>query len=251
MVFAARDAAALLIAAHRSGQPIDRLPEACRPTDVADAYAIQDDVIRSLGPVGGWKVGTSRPEVEPTCAPVCRDVILPSGVALDPARYHGLALEIEFAFRLRHDLPLRAVPYGYDDVADAVDFLPLIEVLGSRFRDRTRLSPIEQLADANANGAFVLGTPVPDWRALDFRRTIVELAIDGVTVQSACGTHPAGDPVLLLLWQANHAAQRCGGLKAGDVVTTGSLQGATPVAPGSKAVGDWGSWGRVVLSVAG
>ena len=251
MSSAAREAAALLIAAHRSGVPLDRLPESCRPATLDDAYAIQDEIMPALGPIGGWKVGMGSPDAEPSCAPVCGSVIHGSGAVLDPSRYHGLALEVEFAFRLRCDLPPRALPYGYDEIVAAVDFLPLVEVIGSRYRDRTALSAAEQLADANGNGAFILGTPVADWRELDFRRQRVELRIDSAVVQSARDTHPAGDPVRLVVWQANHAAARCGGLKAGDVVTTGSLQGATPIGAGSKAVGDWGVWGRVDLDIAG
>jgi 2-keto-4-pentenoate hydratase len=251
MEFAAREAAALLIEAHHSRRPIDRLPESCRPATLAEAYAIQDEVTRVLGPIGGWKVGMGSPDAEPSCAPVYRDAILAAGALLDPTRYHGLALEVEFAFRLRRDLPPCAGGYTYDEVAAAVDFMPLIEVIGSRYRDRTDLSAAEQLADANGNGALILGAPVADWRDLDFRTERVELAIDGKIVQSACGTHPAGDPVRLVLWQAEHAASRVGGLKAGDIVTTGSLQGATPIAAGSRAVGNWGRWGRIDLTIAG
>jgi len=249
MSVAARQAAALLVAAYRSGAPIDRLPASCRPADIAAAYAIQDEVTALRGPIGGWKTGMGSPTDQPSCAPVYRDVILASGALLDPRRYHGLALEIEFAFRLRRDLPLRSDAYGYDEVAASVDFLPLIEVIGSRYRDRTVLPQAEQLADANGNGAFILGAPV-DWRGLDFRSQRVTLEIDGAVVQSALATHPAGDPVQLVLWQANHAAARCGGLKAGDVVTTGSLQGATAVAGGSHAIGSWGRWGRVTVGIA-
>jgi 2-keto-4-pentenoate hydratase len=247
---AARDAAALLVDAHRSLRPLDRLPEALRPASVADAYEIQDEVSRALGPIGGWKVGMSSPTAEPNCAPVYREHILPAGAVLDPARYHGLALEIEFAFRLRRDLPPQPGGYEYDEIVEAVDFLPLIEVLGSRYRDRTAVSAVEQLADANANGAFIPGSPIAHWRDLDFRTLTVELSIDGKVVQSACGTHPAGDPIRLVIWLADHAARRCGGLKAGDIVTTGSLQGATPIGAGSTAFGDWGVWGRVELEVA-
>ncbi len=250
MSAAARQAAALLVAAYRSGEPIDRLPESCRPADIAAAYAIQDEVTVLRGPIAGWKVGMGSPADLPSCAPVYRDVILASGALLDPRRYHGLALEIEFAFRLRRDLPLRDEAYSYDEVAASVDFLPLIEVIGSRYRDRTALPQAEQLADANGNGAFILGTPVEDWRGLDFRSQRVTLEIDGAVVQSALATHPAGDPVKLVLWQANHAAARCGGLKAGDVVTTGSLQGATAAAGGSHAIGNWGRWGRVTVGIA-
>jgi 2-keto-4-pentenoate hydratase len=248
--FAARDAAALLVEAHRSLRPLDRLPEALRPASIAEAYDIQDEVSRALGPIGGWKVGMSSPAAEPNCAPVYRAHILAAGAVLDSARYHGLALEIEFAFRLRRDLPPQGGGYDFEEIAEAVDFLPLIEVLGSRYRDRTAVSAFEQLADANANGAFIVGSPIADWRGVDFRTLTVELSIDGAVVQSACGTHPAGDPTRLVVWLADHAARRCGGLKAGDIVTTGSLQGATRIGACGSAVGDWGVWGRVALQVA-
>jgi 2-keto-4-pentenoate hydratase len=217
----------------------------------ADAYAIQDAVTRALAPIGGWKVGMGSPTAEPACAPVYRDRILASGAMLDAARYQGLALEIEFAFKLRRDLPPRARAYAYDEVAEAVDFVPLIEVLGSRYRDRLAVSAAEQLADANANGAFIVGAPIAGWRDFDFRTMRVDLAIDGEVVQSACGTHPTGDPLVLVIWLADHVAVRCGGLKSGDIVTTGSLQGATPIAAGSRAQGDWGLGGQVTASVIG
>jgi 2-keto-4-pentenoate hydratase len=241
----ARDAAALLLGVEQDGRLLDRLPEACRPGSVADAYAIQDLVIGALGPIGGWKVGMGSPDAEPSCAPVPASRILASGAAFDPARHPGFALEIEFAFRLRRDLPARSTQYGYDEIAASVDFVPLIELIGGRFRDRGALSAFEQLADANGNDAFIVGTPVEAWRGTDFRARRVELAIDGRVVQSALGTHPAGDPLLLVVWQANHAATRSAGLKRGDVVTTGSLQGATPIAAGRHAAGDWGPLGRV------
>ncbi|MGB8842672.1 MAG: fumarylacetoacetate hydrolase family protein [Aliidongia sp.] len=223
----------------------------CRPATTADAYAIQDEIARALGPVGGWKVGMGGPMAEPTCAPVYRDRIVASGAALDPARYHGMALEIEFAFKLRRALPPRARPYTYDEIAQAVDFVPLIEVLGSRYGDRMAVTAAEQLADANANGAFIVGTPIVEWHTLDLRTLRVGLSVDGQTVQSACGTHPADDPLSLVVWLADHTAARCGGLKAGDIVTTGSLQGATSVAAGSRALGDWGSGGHVTLTIEG
>jgi 2-keto-4-pentenoate hydratase len=192
--------------------------------------------------------GPGEQGAEPTCAPVAASAIVESGATFDAARFHGLALEVEFAFRLKRDLPPRDQAYRYEEVVDAVDFVPLIEIVGSRYRDRTGLSVAEQLADANANGAFVLGKAITDWRSFDFMRQRVELAIDGTVVQSAMGTHPAGDPLKLVVWQANHLTGRNGGLRSGAVVTTGSLQGMTPAGAGSRSVGDWGSWGRVEVA---
>ena len=242
----ASEAAHLLIEAHRSGRPIDRLPEALRPATIADSYAIQDQIMAALGPIGGWKVGTSGPDAEPSCAPVARSVIFESGVTLEAALYHGLALEIEFAFRILRDLP--GQDHGYDEVAAAIEFVPLIEVIASRFRDRTGLGAAEMLADANANGAFVVGAAIADWCSIDFRKVKVELAINGAIVQTALDTHPLGDPARLVQWQANHLAGRTGGLKQGDIVTTGALKGMSPVTAKGRGVGDWGALGRVEVA---
>ena len=248
----ALEAARLLIEAHRTGRPIDRLPEALRPVTIEDAYAIQDHVTAALGAIGAWKVGQGGPTGPISIAPIYADRVHASGVELDPAKLHGAALEIEFAFRMKQDLPARAQPYSYDEVLAAIEgFCPCIEVLGSRFKDRTGFAAAENLADGNANGALVYAGPLADWRTLDFTTQKVELAIDGTVVQSPVGTHPAGDPVKLVVWTANHLATRTGGLKRGDVVTTGSLDGATPVGPGSRGVATYGAFGRVEVALRG
>lgn len=248
----ALEAAKLLIAAHRSGRPIDRLAEALRPVTVEDAYAIQDHVTAALGAVTAWKVGQGGPTGPISIAPIYAGNVHSSGVTLDAAALHQPALEIEFAFRMAQDLPARPQPYAYDEVLAAIEgFCPCIEVLGSRFKDRTDFAAAENLADSNANGALVYAGPLSDWQGLDFATQKVELSIDGKLVQSAVGTHPAGDPVKLVVWTANHLAARNGGLKRGDVVTTGSLDGATPVGPGSYGVATYGAFGRVEVAFRG
>lgn len=239
------EAACRLLAARAEGRPIDRLPESCRPTELAQAYAVHELLAAALGPIGGWKVGMAGPGAAPSCAPVFARDILPSGVLLEAARFHRLAVEVEFAFRVERALPDPAVPWDRDEIAAAITFLPVIEVVGGRFAEPDALSPAERLADQNANGALVLGAPVADWRAIDFLSLPVELEIDGVRVQRAVGGHPAGDPVPLVRWQAAHCAAQGRPLGPGDVVTTGSLQGMSPAAAGSRAIGRWDPWGRV------
>ena len=248
----ALEAAQLLIAAHRSGQPIERLPEPLRPLTIEDAYAIQDHVSAALGRVTAWKVGQGGPTGPISLAPIYADKVHVSGVTLDAATLHQPALEIEFAFRIGQDLPARPQPYSHDEVLAAIEgFCPCIEVLGSRFKDRTGFAAAENLADGNANGALVYAGPLADWSGLDFATQKVELTIDGNVAQTAVGTHPAGDPVKLVVWTANHLMARTGGLKRGDVVTTGSLDGATPVGPGSSGVATYGAFGRVEVALRG
>ena len=46
---AADKAAALLIAARRTREPLERLPEDCRPQNITDAFAIQAATVEQLG----------------------------------------------------------------------------------------------------------------------------------------------------------------------------------------------------------
>ena len=59
----------LLLDARATGVRLPELPADARPLTAADAYRIQDGVVRALGPIVGWKVGAKAPESEPTCAP--------------------------------------------------------------------------------------------------------------------------------------------------------------------------------------
>jgi 2-keto-4-pentenoate hydratase len=242
-------AAALLAEAHHTGQRLNRLPADCRPTNIAEAYAIQDAMVHALGPIGGWKVGRSGND-EPRCAPMPKHRLFQSGVALHAASYPDAALEIEFAFRIRAALPARADRYDRGEVAAAVDLVPLIEIVGTRFFDLDAVDPLEKLADLSANAAFVVGRPVADWRRIELPQTDVKLSINGTIVQKTTGPGPAGDPLALLVWMANHAMARSGGLKPDEMVTTGALRGMTPIAAGSHAAGKWQDWGHVELSFA-
>ncbi|HWK45868.1 MAG TPA: fumarylacetoacetate hydrolase family protein [Stellaceae bacterium] len=245
----AAGAAAILVEARRSGVPVDELPEALAPRTLDEAYAIQDAVSRGLGPIGGWKVGMNPATREIGCAPIPADLVVPAdlvtpgGGELQAARFRGLALEIEFAFRLSRNLPPRDGGYDREAVAQAVEgFCPAIEVVATRYSDPKAVNTFSQIADSSSNGLLVWGQPVGSWRSIDFRALRGELTIDGTVVQSAMGTHPCDDPFDLVVWLANHAATRTGGLTAGTVVITGSLQGATPIAAGSAAVARIGDY---------
>jgi len=55
-----------------------------------------------------------------------------------------------------------------------------------------------------------------------------------------------------VVWLANHRSQRFGeGLRAGDIVSTGSLTGIHWTKPGAVAVADSGSLGSVTVTLAG
>jgi 2-keto-4-pentenoate hydratase len=246
------EAAALLIATRRGRQRIARLPEACRPVDVAAGYALQSKVVAGLGEVGGYKIGAGGPDETPLYAPILAHEIHPSGASLSLAAFPGALIEAEIAFRLRCDLPHRDAAYDLAEVATAVETLPALEIFGSRYLDPGAVSEGENLADCLANAGLIVGQPFTPPRSgheasRDIASWNIDLVIDGKTGSVRAARHPVGDPLRLVVWLANHLRGSGDGLRAGQVVTTGALVLA-PV--GREVRGDWEGLGSVSVRFA-
>ena len=228
-------AAEFLLAARHSGQRPAALPENMRPRTVGDAYAIQDAVAAKLGAIGGWKVGAKNASAEPTCAPLPATLILRSPQRFAAGRFAHNGVEAELAFTLSHDLPPRPKPYRVADLEAAVATVhAAIEIVDSRFVDLNGVDALSLLADFQSNGALVVGNGVALPHAFASSTQEVTLEIDGKRVVESRGSNPAGDVLCLLAWLANHATARCGGLRRGDIVTTGSWTGMRFVASGTR-----------------
>ncbi|HTH95780.1 MAG TPA: fumarylacetoacetate hydrolase family protein [Stellaceae bacterium] len=240
-------AADLLLAARRNAHPIDNLPPECQPATIEDAYAIQDRIITALGPIGGWKVGELSKGGPIACAPLHKANIRHSGTKLEIGALNDAGIEIEFAFRMERDFPAMAQAYDRETILAGVSLCPLLEIIATRFVNKGAVGMIDRLADTQSNGYMVVGAPIHDWRGIDLTRHEAELMIDGAQRQTSTTISPAGDPIELLVWQVNHCAGR-GGMKTGDVITTGALAGATTIVPGNIAEADFGQLGRVSVS---
>jgi 2-keto-4-pentenoate hydratase len=224
-----------LLAARHSGRRLTALPDEARPRTVGAAYAIQDAVASKLGAIGGWKVGAKSASAEPTCAPLPATLILQSPQRFAAGRFAHNGVEAELAFTLSHDLPPRPQPYCVADLETSVATVhPAIEIVDSRFVDLGAVDALSVLADFQSNGALVVGNGVALPHAFESSTQGVALDIDGVRVVESRGSNPAGDVLSLLAWLANHAAARNGGLRRGDLVTTGSWTGMRFVASGTR-----------------
>ena len=222
MSYSPGQAARRLLAA-RKGATVVRWRDVA-PPDQGAAYAVQDETLRSIGPVGGWKVGAASPQSQPACAPLPAAGLQPDGAALLGPPWHMRGIEVELALRLGRDLG--AAP-SRQELVEAVDaVLPAIEIVETRLADWRESEPLAQLADLQSHGALVLGAPsVIDPRDIDLRRIEAYLAFDGQPVASTYGAHATGDVWGLLQWLAAHCAARGQPLRAGQVVTTGSCTG--------------------------
>jgi len=240
-------AATLLIDARQSGKGLAELPVDCRPRNAQDAYAIQDAVAHCLGTIQGLKTGAPRPDAEPAYAPIFTVL---AGSGRFPAKTQRVfGIEAEVAFRLARDLPSRAKPYSRDEVVSAIAGMhPAVELVDSRFADWQTVDALSKVADSQSNAALIYGPEVANWQklGLDLARPPITVTIDGRAAARTTG-NSGGDPLRLLTALANHCAGRTGGLRKGDMITTGSITGVAFARPGATVIADFGQLGTVRL----
>lgn len=219
-------AADLLITAHQGGAKLDWLPQECSPRTLQEAYAVQELVRSELEATDGWKVGAATSESEPFAAPLLASRIGETGIEIQAGQFNMFGIEGELAFRLAGDLPPRAAPYTLDEIHAAVGSLhAAIELVDSRLPDWESADNLWRMADNGSNGYLVLGSGITDWLDMPLEKARVRLDIDGRPAVEQEGGNTGGDPVRLLVYLVNHCREHRGGLKAGDVITTGSFTG--------------------------
>ena len=246
-------AAALLWRCWEKSQRVEILPPACRPETRAEGYAIQSEVARLSGQrVLGWKIaatsaaGQKHIHVDgPLAGRLLEHKVLPDGAAVPLAGNIMLVGEAEFAFRMARALPPRPRPYEVDEVMDAVESLhPAIEVPDTRFTDCTAVGAAQLIADNACAAWLVLGpaTTAP-WRESDLVNHRVTVSRNGSPHCEGRGANVLGDPRVALAWMANELREMGAGLRAGDIVTTGTCVVPYAIMPGARIRADFGDFG--------
>ena len=256
--------ASLFARAWLEGTTIDAIPNDLAPRDEAEATAVQDAMAAEIGEeIVGWKIG-GKPG-----GPMGRifaSTSFENGVTLPFPRYGRNIIECEVGFRLKSDLPARESPYEREEVAAAADLALNIELVGSR-----RANVVERLAAALAAGrpfpdseaevwvlvadnggnlGLVTGPVFEDWQHRSLLDITVDLRIDGGESQPLIPKQNRTEPFDVLLWAANHLSRRGIGLKAGQIITPGSVTELRPLPAGSTAVAVYEDLGEITVSVA-
>jgi len=217
-------AASLLIAARRTREPLERLPEDCRPATLDDALRIQASTVAQMSEhIAGWKVGGVI-EGQLSYGVLLASRIVRSGDSVDARDAPLLGMEAEIGFRFVRDASPRRDAYLYDEVAGRVVAFPAIEIVATRYRDYKGTPLIERTADCMSNGAYVVGDERPDWRSFDLLNIPVTLSFDEPVIVQRHGGHPAGDPLLPAVELVN-ALRASTGVRAGQLMTTGTYTG--------------------------
>jgi 2-keto-4-pentenoate hydratase len=226
-------AAQYLADARRRGGNAPRMPENCRPTDEATALAVQARVAEILGePIGGWKCslpGAKGIVLAPILASNIYTAAADPSASPFPVHAQGACVRIEpeIGFLLGRDLPPRAVPYSPEEVQSAVaETRLLLEILGNRYAEPKTIPQLEMLADCLSNQALAVGPTISQPPPA---QCTIRVTSGSGPARVFDGRHPDGGPFGTFLWAANYLAAGNRGMRAGEVITTGSFAGAIEV----------------------
>ncbi|APW39187.1 hypothetical protein RD110_19830 [Rhodoferax koreense] len=248
MTLSARNQAIVdhLLEARRSNQPwpapFDETPS------TEDAYAIQAAVGEALGwfPEGAkaWKVGGKGP-ISAAALPE----VLQSPAAWATTGPDEVVIEAELALRLAR------TPTGPQDVAACIGTVCVsIEIVGTRLVGGLTAPPAWKLCDQGLHAGLVIGAeqpfaPYAAYTLEDWARQPCQLLVNGQLVKETKGTHPTGDPLSGMPGLTEHAARYTGGLRAGDLVTTGAWI-IEKVRPGDKVEVRFEGFGKAVVQLS-
>jgi len=245
------EAAALLAAARTSGRPGARLPESCRPADLESSLAIQRRVAALLGQeIGGWKCSLPPAPDRINAAPILAPTIARTSPCAIAATGTIARIEPEVAFVMGRGLPSRAAPYSDAEVRGAVGETRLVlELLGTRYADPAAVGWLEMMADCVQNQGLFVGPIVADGPEAPLAGFPVTIRGERGVLSTHEGRHGDGHPLRPLVWLANFLAARGEGLRAGQVVTTGSYAGAIEVPMNEMLAVAFGELGEVAIKL--
>ncbi len=232
--------ATILDDARRNAADIDKLTDGHPEMEVADGYAVQNELSRRWQTAGrrltGYKGGlTSKAKMvqmgleTPVFGVLMGDTCVPDGDVVDMNQLIHPKVEAEIAFVTAREL---SGDVSIDEVLAATEFvLPAIEVIDSRFKD-FKFDIQSVIADNTSAARYIVGGAPRRPEGLDLRLLGVVMERNGEVVGTAAGAavmgHPAASVVALVRWLADSGQA----LPAGSLVMTGGVTEAVAVHAG-------------------
>jgi 2-keto-4-pentenoate hydratase len=206
------------------------------PASFSDGMALQAEIAKRAGHAqAGWKVAIAADGAP--VAGLMPGPYLKPGDVYDGAIGAELRVEIELGLRLARDVPFRpSQPYSRAELLGCCDKVFLgIEIVESRLANWTGVPFALWLADAMGHGGYFIG-PDLDMKVLDDQSGLgCFISLNGVTIYDKPAVHGNGDPMTPFLAWANRKENVMTGLRAGQIVTTGSLCGGV-LSPGKGEI---------------
>lgn len=195
------------------------------------AYALQRELEQALVGRGervvGYKVGFTTAALqerhgvtEPVLGFMLASGVFGSGDAVPLARFFAIGVEVEIAFLLKADLAGPGVT-PVSALLAVEGAMPSFELIDFRLSGTPR--GIDVVADGVYANAIVLGRPLTAVAGMDLALEGVVFEQDGQIVATQTAAEVLGNPLVSLAWAANALGKMGRGLRAGDLVLTGSI----------------------------
>jgi len=253
-------AAKTIASARRDRTPLQPLAADAAPQDEAQGYRIQNAVHDLLsadfGALVGYKIGCTSAVMQqylniphPCGGGVFAKGVHESGASLSAADFVRVGVECEIAVRLARDLLPSEAPFTADAVGRVIEsYLPAIEIVDDRYADWQTIGAPTLVADDFFAAGCVLGKPVARSAAPDLLDIVGCAIINGSEVSRGTGADVLGHPHNALAWLANHLAASGKGLRAGQIVLTGSLVKTVWLKSGDGVMMDLSGLGKVAVT---
>lgn len=223
--------AKVLLDAWQRGQRLESLPEGSRPTTLAQGYDAQAAFFDAAGDKrAGWKLGVGSPAQQraaglsrPLIGQLAAARLLAPGARVAVPAADALKIECEIAFILARDIAPSA---GREVMPEDIrHMLVTFEVVRSRFADIAAAGWPSFVADNVGFEALVVGEPIAtglDTALIERLRESLAVRADDDT-RGALRGDQAVDPITAMNALFDHAAERGETLRAGEIVSTGTL----------------------------
>jgi len=252
-----------LYQAEQTGAQTGLLSQRFEGMDMDDAYAIQHALVQRKLAAGeqiiGWKIGLTSKAMQSAL-----NIDIPdSGVLFDTMRFDNGAyipkgrfiqprVEAEIAFVMKFGVSGANVTA--DDIRAATDYVvPSLEILDTRIlrqdpnTGRARII-VDTISDNAANAGVVLGTKKHRIGDTDLRWVGAIVSRNGEVEETGLGAGVLNDPVESMVWLVRRLAQYGQGIRAGDIVLSGSFIRPIECPSGSQIHADFGGFGSVHIA---
>jgi 2-keto-4-pentenoate hydratase len=216
------------------------------PDGLSSAYLCQRRAIE-LWPdeVGGWKVGSIRPDLARTLGqnrligPIFSKAIrrVDSGKCMEFRTFEGgfAAAEPEYVLQIGKDAEAGKSGWTADEARELVcAVFQGVEIAGSPFSAINDLGPAVVVSDFGNNDGLFLGAEVKNWRSRPLAEWRSRLYIDDRLTGEGSVEDLVGGPFESLRFALEQVARMGRSIREGDFISTGAITGVHRVHAGQR-----------------
>tara|TARA_B100000963_G_scaffold253813_1_gene222398 strand:- start:1816 stop:2607 length:792 start_codon:yes stop_codon:yes gene_type:complete len=229
------------------------------PKDRNDGYKVQKHFSKfSKKGIFGWKIAASNKAGQEHIG--SRSPL--AGVLLEEKKSNYienisllpnqmLVAEVEFIFKMKHDLDFRKSNYSEQDTFLIIESLFAgIELPDSRFLNFTKVGEANLIADNACANQFILGPKLSDnWKNKNLKDQKVSISVNDKIREFGLGENVLGSPILALKWLLNELLEYEIPLKQGHFVSTGTVTKPIPIKKGDILKADYSDLGNFEISL--